>query len=340
MYACNGVLAALYERERTGKGTDVEVAMLDALGEWTSQPYLYATYGGTPPPRTGARHASISPYGPYRAGDGAQVFIGVQNEREWAVLCAHVLGRPDLAEDVRFARNPLRVAHDAELRELLEQALSSGIPAPPAAGQLRMFAGGRVCLRTHLRFGEAATRTTRVVRATHKQGASGPLTFVTVRSEIEQQGHVAIVDEQDIVYRPQGRALVARPDSGTADRSPAPGLVLDVDPVLLFRFSALTYNAHRIHYDQAHAAAEGYPALVVHGPLQALLMGELIRRAGAALLGQEFAYRLVAPVFGAQRLTATADDASMTSVHVLDGASQVTATSTLRPWTPSGPPAR
>jgi len=215
-----------------------------------------------------------------------------------------------------------------------------GIPAPPAAGQLRMFAGGRVCLRTHLRFGEAATRTTRVVRATHKQGASGPLTFVTVRSEIEQQGHVAIVDEQDIVYRPQGRALVARPDSGTADRSPAPGLVLDVDPVLLFRFSALTYNAHRIHYDQAHAAAEGYPALVVHGPLQALLMGELIRRAGAALLGQEFAYRLVAPVFGAQRLTATADDASMTSVQVLDGANQVTATSTLRPWTPSGPPAR
>ena len=215
-----------------------------------------------------------------------------------------------------------------------------GVPAPPAAGQLRMFAGGRVCLRTHLRFGEAATRTTRVVRATHKQGASGPLTFVTVRSEIEQQGHVAIVDEQDIVYRPQGRALVARPDSGTADRSPAPGLVLDVDPVLLFRFSALTYNAHRIHYDQAHAAAEGYPGLVVHGPLQALLMGELMRRAGAALLGQEFAYRLVAPVFGAQRLTATAVDASMTSVHVLDGANQVTATSTLRPWTPSGPPAR
>ncbi len=205
-----------------------------------------------------------------------------------------------------------------------------GVPAPPAAGQLRMFAGGRVCLRTPLRFGEPATRTTRVDRTTHKQGESGPLTFVTVRSEIEQQGRVAIVDEQDIVYRPHGRALAARPDSGTADRSPAPGLVLDVDPVLLFRFSALTYNAHRIHYDQAHAAAEGYPALVVHGPLQALLMGELMRRAGAALLGQEFAYRLVAPVFGAQRLTATA----------VDGTGQVTATSALRPWTASGPPAR
>jgi len=215
-----------------------------------------------------------------------------------------------------------------------------GVPAPPAAGQLRMFAGGRVCLRTPLRCGEPATRTTRVGRTTHKQGASGPLTFVTVRSEIEQQGRVAIVDEQDIVYRPHGRALEARPDSRTADRPPAPGLVLDVDPVLLFRFSALTYNAHRIHYDQAHAAAEGYPALVVHGPLQALLMGELMRRAGAALLGQEFAYRLVAPVFGAQRLTATALEASMTAVHVLDGTGQVSATSALRPWTASGPPAR
>ncbi len=214
---------------------------------------------------------------------------------------------------------------------------TDGVPAPPTAGQLRMFAGGRVCLRTPLRFDETATRTTRVVRTTHKQGASGPLTFVTVRSEVEQQGHVAIVDEQDIVYRPRGRALAARPDSGTAERSPALRLVLDVDSVLLFRFSALTYNAHRIHYDQAHAAAEGYPGLVVHGPLQALLMGELMRRAGAALVSQEFAYRLVAPVFGAQRLTATAADTSITSVHVLDGTNQVTATSTLRPWTPDAP---
>ncbi len=214
---------------------------------------------------------------------------------------------------------------------------TDGVPAPPTAGQLRMFAGGRVCLRTPLRFDETATRTTRVVRTTHKQGASGPLTFVTVRSEVEQQGHISVVDEQDIVYRPRGRALAARPDSGTAERSPASGLVLDVDSVLLFRFSALTYNAHRIHYDQGHAAAEGYPGLVVHGPLQALLMGELMRRAGAALVGQEFAYRLVAPVFGAQRLTATATDTSITSVHVLDGTNQVTATSTLRPWTPDAP---
>jgi crotonobetainyl-CoA:carnitine CoA-transferase CaiB-like acyl-CoA transferase len=124
MYAFSGVLTALYERERTGAGTDVEVAMLDALGEWMSQPYFYARYGGSPPPRTGARHASIAPYGPYRAGDGAQVFMGVQNEREWAVLCTDVLVRPDLVADPRFVRNSRRVENDAELRVLLEAALA------------------------------------------------------------------------------------------------------------------------------------------------------------------------------------------------------------------------
>jgi itaconate CoA-transferase len=124
MYAYTGVLTALYERERTGAGTGFEVAMLEALGEWTSQPYLYASYGGTPPPRTGARHASISPYGPYQVADGAQVFIGVQNEREWAALCADVLNQPDLARDPRFNRNSSRVGHDAELRLMLEEALS------------------------------------------------------------------------------------------------------------------------------------------------------------------------------------------------------------------------
>ena len=93
MYAFSGVLTALYERELTGAGTSVEVAMLDALGEWMSQPYLYSVYGGQPPRRTGARHASISPYGPYAASDG-QVFLGLQNEREWAVLCREILGQP------------------------------------------------------------------------------------------------------------------------------------------------------------------------------------------------------------------------------------------------------
>jgi itaconate CoA-transferase len=122
MYAFTGVLTALYERERTGAGTSLEVAMLDALGEWMSQPYLYAVYGGAEPRRTGARHASISPYGPYAAADG-QVFLGLQNEREWAVLCRDILGRPELIDDPRFATNPDRIAHDDELTAIIEAAL-------------------------------------------------------------------------------------------------------------------------------------------------------------------------------------------------------------------------
>jgi len=122
MYAFSGVLTALYERERTGAGTTVEVAMLDALGEWMTQPYLYAIYGGQPPQRTGARHASISPYGPYATADG-QVFLGLQNEREWAVLCRHILGQPELTGDPRFATNTDRVAHDDELTPIIQAAL-------------------------------------------------------------------------------------------------------------------------------------------------------------------------------------------------------------------------
>ena len=122
MYAYCGVLTALYERERTGEGTSIDVAMLDALGEWMSQPFYYSVYGDQPARRTGARHASISPYGPYRAADG-EVFIGVQNDREWAVLCEQVLRRPGLVTDPRFRTNPDRVGHDAELTAIIEDTL-------------------------------------------------------------------------------------------------------------------------------------------------------------------------------------------------------------------------
>src|SRR5215469_946856 len=134
MYAYSGVLTALYERERTGAGTTIEVAMLDALGEWMSQPYLYTMYGGQPPRRTGARHASISPYGPYQAGDG-QVFLGLQNEREWAVLCRDILRQPALATDPRFAANTDRVRHDDELTAIIEASLA-GMPADEVADML------------------------------------------------------------------------------------------------------------------------------------------------------------------------------------------------------------
>jgi len=127
MYAYTGVLTALYERERTGQGTSFDVAMLDALGEWMSQPYYYCVYGGRPAERTGARHASIAPYGPYPAADG-EVFIGLQNDREWAVFCARILHRPELADDVRFRTNPDRLAHNDELTAIISAALRS-LPA-------------------------------------------------------------------------------------------------------------------------------------------------------------------------------------------------------------------
>ncbi len=127
MYAYSGVLTALYERERTGTGSSFDVAMLDALGEWMSQPYYYAVYGERAVRRTGARHASISPYGPYSAA-GGQVFLGLQNDREWVVLCERVLGRPDLISDERFRTNPDRVAHDGELTRIIETAIESMSP--------------------------------------------------------------------------------------------------------------------------------------------------------------------------------------------------------------------
>ena len=125
MYAFSGILAGLYERERTGLGVAFEVSLLDALGEWMTQPYLFTAYGGSPPARTIARHASIAPYGPYRVGDGGAVFIGIQNDREWTVFCRDVLARPDVAGEPRFATNPSRVEHNDVLTTVIEQALST-----------------------------------------------------------------------------------------------------------------------------------------------------------------------------------------------------------------------
>jgi len=152
MYAYSGVLAALYERERTGRGSSFTVSLLDALGEWMSQPYYYTVYGGQDVRRTGARHASISPYGPYEAR-GGEVFIGLQNEREWAVLCEKVLRRPDLVADERFASNPDRVAHDGELTVIIEEVLGSMTPDEVVA---RLDAAGIASARLRTPAGFAA----------------------------------------------------------------------------------------------------------------------------------------------------------------------------------------
>jgi len=189
-----------------------------------------------------------------------------------------------------------------------------GIPAPPGPGRKRMFAGGRVSSHTPLVIGKPATRTTWVTDTRQKQGSTGPLTFVTVRNEYAQGGRVCVVDENDIVYRTPGSSLVIK--AGTLQDAPAPALrepslMLTADETLLFRFSALTYNAHRIHYDHNWVREEGYSDLIVHGPLQALMMGELVRRRGDGLGGKQLAYRLVSPMIGPQTFTVAAGDAGV-----------------------------
>ncbi|KAA9156196.1 CoA transferase [Amycolatopsis acidicola] len=152
MYAYSGILSALYEREKTGEGASLHVAMIDALGEWMSQPAYFSRYGEEPPRRTGARHPSIAPYGPYRTGDG-QVFLAVQNDREWTVLCREILRRPDLVEDPRFAANPDRVAHDDELTPILESAF-----AGRDAGQVAELLDAQGIANARLRTPEELTR--------------------------------------------------------------------------------------------------------------------------------------------------------------------------------------
>ncbi len=117
VYAFSGILTALYQRERTGQGCALDVSLFDALGEWMGYPAYFTAYGGEPPPRAGASHATIAPYGPFTAGDGRQINLAVQNEREWRAFCALALERPALADDPRFASNALRVANREALHE-------------------------------------------------------------------------------------------------------------------------------------------------------------------------------------------------------------------------------
>jgi crotonobetainyl-CoA:carnitine CoA-transferase CaiB-like acyl-CoA transferase len=124
MYAFSGVLAALLQRAQTGQGSALEVSMFDALAEWMGYPTYFTEYGGTAPTRSGARHASIAPYGPYLAGDGQPVYLGLQNEREWTRFCAEVLKRPELAGDERFASNSARVAHQGALNDAITHAFA------------------------------------------------------------------------------------------------------------------------------------------------------------------------------------------------------------------------
>jgi itaconate CoA-transferase len=124
MYAYSNILAALLQRGKTGKGTVIDISMLEALSEWMSFPMYYAYKGAQAPSRNGASHATIYPYGPFKAGDGKTVMLGLQNEREWAQFCETVLENPELAQDERFNKNFKRNEKRVELLEIIETCFS------------------------------------------------------------------------------------------------------------------------------------------------------------------------------------------------------------------------
>lgn len=124
MYAYSAILAALLQRGKTGEGAHIDVSMLESLVEWMGYPLYYAMDGASPPARAGASHAAIQPYGPYQAGDGQTVILGVQNEREWLRFCEQVLARPELSADPRFHSVASRCENEPALRAIIEQVFA------------------------------------------------------------------------------------------------------------------------------------------------------------------------------------------------------------------------
>ncbi|MFC9945132.1 hypothetical protein [Streptomyces pratensis] len=180
---------------------------------------------------------------------------------------------------------------------------------PPVPDRQRMFAGGRSRIVEPLRLGEPAERVSSLGQVTPKHGRSGELLFVTERQEFRQSGRVCLVEEQDIVYRSgrgSGSRHPAAVDGRTAPEAEEPWrLRLQPDPALLFRLSALTANAHRIHYDAPYCRdTEGYPGLVVHGPLLALLMLEVVRREAPGRQVGSLSFTLRRPAFSGEHLLA------------------------------------
>ena len=200
---------------------------------------------------------------------------------------------------------------------------------PPVPLPRRMWAGGRLRFPGVLRLGEPVTRTSTIETIRRKEGRTGPLVFVTVRHRVSNDRGVAVDEEQDLVYREEARAAgersteAPRPtDPGAGEGSASgPGAEPDwsepltTDEVMLFRFSALTFNGHRIHYDHPYVTGiEGYPGIVVHGPLLALLLLDAAVRHGGRVPGL-FSYRALAPVYCGEPLRIEGRGSDLAVVH-------------------------
>lgn len=169
---------------------------------------------------------------------------------------------------------------------------------PPVPLPRRMWAGGRLRWHAPLRVGEKVERTSRIASVSHKSGRSGDLVFVLVKHEIRNGDGLALTEEHDIVYRAAAQPGDPAPPPQAAPAAAAWSREIVPDPVLLFRYSALTFNGHRIHYDRSYVTeAEGYPGLIVHGPLLATLLVDLARRQRPQATLRTFAFKAVRPTF-------------------------------------------
>jgi 3-methylfumaryl-CoA hydratase len=177
---------------------------------------------------------------------------------------------------------------------------------PPVPLPRRMWAGGRLTFSRPLQVEGEATRNSQVASVATKHGATGALVFVTVRHELAQEGRVCVTEEHDIVYRdlPQPGAAAPSPKMAPPDTDAAWSRTINPDPVLLFRYSALTFNGHRIHYDRSYVTeVEGYPGLIVHGPLIATLLADLVQRNLPQARMTSFSFRAVGPLFDIEPFT-------------------------------------
>jgi len=175
----------------------------------------------------------------------------------------------------------------------------SGSFMPPIPNRRRMFAGGRLTVHAPLRIGETTHRRSEMVSSAAKHGRTGEMLFVTIRDTFRQGAATVLEEERDLVYRSDTSSTTSFTRAATPAPAQAPWhSVPQPDPPLLFRFSALTSNAHRIHYDERYATGtEGFPALVVHGPLLAIYMAGLLRTHGVEQDVRTFEFRLRRPVF-------------------------------------------
>lgn len=253
---------------------------------------------------------------PFIASDHLHQCVDRTEDREDAITAAPLAGfmalldrADDAAPTLGSALPPL-----AHWLYFLPQALQRDIDVdghphrggflPPVSLPRRMWAGGRISFVHALRIGDKAMRRSTILRVEAKEGRSGTLVFVKVGHEISNAQGIAVREEHDIVYRdhPNPSAAMTTPPRARVDEDFS--RLITPDPVLLFRYSALTFNGHRIHYDRDYAIqVEGYPGLVVHGPLIATLLLDLVRREMPNVAIARFDFKAVSPLFDTDAFT-------------------------------------